>query len=260
MRLRSDYDVSHAPASIRRDSTRAKMIMPIFRRISQSNWTHVRTQCECCFRDKKYYCQCRINFTEQLWNCLLIITNIVKFCIAQFYLADAGVRWISWFNGRPQQGWSVYVPGMRTIFGPGIRAPKTVIVVVVVVVVVLVVVVISSLKIHKAFLIRSGVWQAVLTFNPYLQISALNCRYLQILADVCNLVADICRDVCKYLQISVIKLQIYAIKLQISADICRYLYFIADVYKQLHICLNVLQISLLQLEISENKLQISVKT
>ena len=32
IRLRSDYDVSRAPASIRRDSTRAKMNMSIFRR------------------------------------------------------------------------------------------------------------------------------------------------------------------------------------------------------------------------------------
>jgi len=32
IRLRSDYDVSRAPASIRRDSTPAKMDMSIFRR------------------------------------------------------------------------------------------------------------------------------------------------------------------------------------------------------------------------------------
>ena len=42
IRLRSDYDVSRTPASIRRDSTRAKINMSIFRRsrfvvVSQSN-------------------------------------------------------------------------------------------------------------------------------------------------------------------------------------------------------------------------------
>ena len=42
IRLRYDYDVSRAPASIRRDSTRAKNNMSIFRRsrvvvVSQSN-------------------------------------------------------------------------------------------------------------------------------------------------------------------------------------------------------------------------------
>jgi len=46
--IRSDYDVSRAAASIRRDSTRAKMNMSIFRRsrspivvVSQSNRTHI---------------------------------------------------------------------------------------------------------------------------------------------------------------------------------------------------------------------------
>ena len=46
------------------------------------------------------------------------------------------------------------------------------------------------------------IWQAVLIFNPHLQISAINCRYLQLAdATVCNrpieisvIIADICKS------------------------------------------------------------------
>ena len=52
IRLRSDYDVSRAPASIRRDSTPAKMNMSIFRRsrivVESQLWCRLKRVDVCC--------------------------------------------------------------------------------------------------------------------------------------------------------------------------------------------------------------------